>query len=80
MKSVTVCIKVDEKQESHLLPLVDRHGEYFVANPHATPHADKHHHSVLVRLDPKRLVEAPDASFPLNYTGTLIEIRTVPDP
>jgi hypothetical protein len=75
MKLVSVQFKLDERQEFYSLPLIERNGGFFVANPHA----DIPHQSAEVKLDPKRLVTLPEMPETLSYTGVLLEIRSLPE-
>lgn len=74
MKKVMVTIKVDDRQETRSLPLLERNGEFFVANPY---HPGISHQPAEVRLDPTRLKNVPEMPETLNYTGLLLQIRTI---
>lgn len=75
MQLISFSTKVDGRLGTHLLPLIQQNGEYFVANPHA----DIPHQLALVRLDPKRIEKLPGNPDLGNYTGILLEIRTLPE-
>ena len=75
MEKVTVHITVDEKQKTHLLPLIRQNGALWVANPHS----DMRDQSTLVQLDSTRLVKLPVIEDSFHYTGVLLQIRTLPE-
>lgn len=75
MKSIGISIVVDGIQQTFNVGLIERDGNYFVANPRA----DIPLQPSLVQLDPKRLVKQPDVDSAYDYMGVLLEIRTLPE-
>ena len=75
MSKIVCQIVVDKIQKFMTLPIIEKDGNLFVANPLA----DRPHQPALVLLDPKHIVKPPDVEAPFGYTKVLLESRTLPE-
>ena len=75
MTSIICRINLDGKQQTTTLQVIKKGEDYFVPNPYA----DRPLQPALVQLDPKRIRNAPESQGIVDYTGILLEIRTIPE-